>query len=411
MPYGPTPGILRSSRRLDSICGKLVDHRGPLGEQCITIRDGVIEDFTEEPRGDTVVDLRGRDLLVTPALVDIHVHLRGLLLSYKEDEYSGTLKAARSGIGLVADMPNTLPRLDSVEALAWKLESLREKAVTDYMVYAAIPSDPVLVDKLGSNERVAGFKAYPRDYNLEVSLRRISSLGHLLVIHPELPVVEELRGFEDNHSRNTHRGCHWEAAAVDYIREVYDGRLHVTHASCASTVQEARRHGASVDVTPHHLLMHDRCGGCWYRVNPPLRPREEAQALLRLVLEGRVDAFASDHAPHTVAEKSEPLTCPPGIPQLPCWPGRLYRRLVASGALSVEEFLWLASRRPAKLIGRRDVGLLDHGAAAHLTVIDPVEGPGLLTIVWGRIVSRLEGEDLACRLPPGWPYADEPCEL
>jgi len=366
-PAGPRPG-----EALSSVCGPVVDHRGPQGEQCLVVDGGRVAGYAERPRGQRVLDVRGTGLVVAPGIVDMHVHLRGLRLSYKEDERTGTLEAAAGGVVLVVDMPNTVPRLSDPAALAAKLEALAEHSLVDYGVYAGMPREPHRVQAL-ARAPVAGFKVYPEDYTLEESIAAAARSSKLLVVHPELPEAEAPVSVEDPAGRAEARGCHWEAAAPGLLAPLLDGaRAHVTHASCASTVGEARAHGYTVDVAPHHLLYEARPRGppCESRVNPPLRRAPEPSLLLRLLVEGAVDALASDHAPHARWEKSEPLSCLPGYPWLGLWPWALNALLHA--ALGLEGLLELASAGPARVLGvYGDYGLVDVGARASLIVFDP----------------------------------------
>lgn len=372
------------------MCGRVYDPAsGVVGEELrvvVDTRAGVVREL-REPGG--ACGLGGPGAVVLPGLVDMHVHLRGLGLSYKEDEVSGTRAAARGGITLVADMPNTVPRLDTREALLEKLARLRRDSVVEALVYAAVPRSPGRLDELLGVPGVAGVKVYPRDLEerwpaVEEALSRD---GLLVVIHPELPEAE--RGDpEDPWARGGLRGCHWEAAAVELVAGSLGGaRLHVTHASCPSTVESAKRHSASVDVTPHHLFMEaPRRGDCLYRVNPPLRGLEERMGLLKLLLGGVVDAIASDHAPHAPREKNgDPLACPPGIAWLEAWP-HVLSCLVSAGALSWAEYARLASTGPAELLGAERC--LEPGCPASVTVLRPL---------WGRIGAPAESK--AKRIP------------
>jgi dihydroorotase len=357
------------------VCGTLVDPAWPRPvEGCIVYQAGEILETREAPAGDAemLLDLRGsEDAYILPGLVDLHVHLRGLGLSYKEDEATGTRAAAAGGITLVADMPNTVPRLDTPEAVAAKLRALREKSLVEYRVYAAIPRDPGLVEKLATLPGVAGFKIYPGDLEArhESVDRVLGSPGTLVVVHPELPEGAARPCPEDPASCATLRGCHWEEAAVEYLASLSPlARLHITHASCASTIEAAKRHGYTVDTAPHYpIYTAPRRGGCLYRVNPPLRDPPEPALLLRSLLEGRIDTVASDHAPHTPREKAwDPLICPPGIAWLEAWP-RLLACLVASRALGVAEYAALASTGPARILGERRC--LEPGCPSSLTVM------------------------------------------
>jgi dihydroorotase len=356
-----------------ALCGKLFDSRGFLGDGCLLIENGLIVDIKKTVNENIKrYDFRN-ELIIMPAFIDIHVHLRGLKLSYKEDEFTGTRAALQSGILLVLDMPNTLPRLDRPEALRLKIQSLEEKAVTDYGVYAAIPKDLETLVKL-SEEPIAGFKIYPEDLRnrLETVKALKSQKGKVIVVHPEVPEVNNIV-IEDNLSRGLHRGCHLETLAVDYVKELLNGsRIHITHASCPSTVIESKRAGFTVDVTPHHIFYNSKNEGCLWKVNPPLRSEEIRFSLMKLLIDtDLIDALVSDHAPHALSEKVDPLSCMPGFAWLEAWPWLVFR-LVHLGIISLEKFLRLLTVGPARILGLdRKYGLLERGYRANIIVVDP----------------------------------------
>lgn len=349
-----------------SVCGVLADHRGVVGYGCVNVEEGIIRSITKLPRGERVLDYRTGALLL-PGFVDLHVHLRGLQLAYKEDELSGTAAAAASGVTLVVDMPNTVPRLSSPEAVLLKLEALRAASIVDYAVYAGIPDREEDVDKM-LELPIAGFKVYPEDLEMRLEpLRKVLLSGSLVVVHAELPEAEKAE-LCTGRCRDAHRGCHWEVAAVDTIMaQERRARLHVTHASCPDTVELAKRRGATVDVTPHHLLL-DPGEECTLTVNPPLRSAVARMGLLKQLLEGLVDALASDHAPHTSSEKLWPL-CKPGISWLEAWPQLVYC-LVRAGALTLGEYVELVARGPSKILSLEGIyGTLSPGARANIVVV------------------------------------------
>ena len=354
--------------KIDSICGELVDYRGSQGEQCIIMDKGYITSITEEPRGKTL-DYRGTGHIIIPGLIDLHVHLRGLQLQYKGDEATGTLNALKSGITLVVDMPNTKPYLNTREALLLKLEALRENSYTDYGVYAGIPHATSELERI-TELPIAGFKAYPRDLEKTSMLEDILSRGHLLIVHSEDPMSDGIEA-EDLETRASLRNCYIETLGLEYLQGL-EGRIHITHASCPTTIREAKTRGYTVDTTPHHLLLDNKNhDNCLYKVNPPLRDPQTREGILRELLEGRIDALASDHAPHAKWEKADPLACRPGITWLPHWPWIIYRALVAPGLMKLEDFLYMTSRRPAEILGLENYGHIEPGARANLVVLDP----------------------------------------
>jgi dihydroorotase len=309
------------------------------------------------------LDLRGSGSIAIPGVVDMHVHLRGLELSYKEDEASGTLAALSGCVTAVVDMPNTRPPLKTVEALRAKLESLRSNAYVDYGVYAGIPKDVDMVSRLADHP-IAGFKVYPEDLTLpERVLCRVLEVlevkDRLLIVHAEHP---DMLTVDFGFDRGVYRGCVVETAALEEVRRLMarcgsKPRVHITHASCPSTVVKAKSYGFTVDVTPHHLLFDEgnlkylMSRWCESKVNPPLRGFIERSLLWRLLLEGYVDAIASDHAPHASYEKLwlHPSQCSPGFPGLEDWVGVLARIFESLGLLGL--FTELTSTNPSRILG------------------------------------------------------------
>ncbi|MGC9210056.1 MAG: dihydroorotase [Acidilobus sp.] len=353
-----------------SICGRLYDAMGELGEGCLNVDGGLIRSITKDPEGETVYRFYGEGLVVVPGFIDLHVHLRGLELSYKEDEESGTKAAVSSGITLVLDMPNTRPRLSTPDAIMMKLKALSANSYVDYGVYAGVPDDPRSVPDLAKLP-VAGFKVYPEDMGLRgAALQAVMKSGRLVVLHPELPEAERVADGE-NYWRGLARGCWLEGAAVNYLLGFgKPARLHVTHASCPGTLYLSKAFGATTDVTPHHILFDYERAGCTYRVNPPLRDPVTRSLLLKALVEGYVDALASDHAPHSSAEKSSWPHCPAGIPWLGLWPS-LALELVSAGLLQLTRFLELTSLGPARILGIDSwYGLLRPGYRANVVILD-----------------------------------------
>ncbi len=337
------------------------------------------------PSGEHRLDLRGYGSIAVPGVIDIHVHLRGLGQGYKEDEESGTRAAARGGVVVVADMPNTVPPLRTVEALEAKLEALREKSIVDYAVYAGIPEDPGEAARLAA-QPVAGFKVYPEDYGRGESIcsamREAAARGLLVVVHPEDP---ELLWVETGWDRWVARGCAAEKSAVLYMQSLWEGcgrpRIHYTHISCPETLEyvaalsKATRR-VSGDTTPHHLLAWSReprgLDTCYSKVNPPIRGFHSSnklfQVLLREAVDGATLLIASDHAPHADWEKRmHPLLCPPGVPGLDYWPSLILALLAPMGFEGLRLFYTLTHSNPLKaLLGPGTVGSgVERGLAVY----------------------------------------------
>jgi len=368
-------------KKLNGLCATFATPTGTREECHLFAPDGTVRRITATPpRDPRILDLRGTPHIALPGLIDMHVHLRGLRLSYKETVRTGTLAALRGGITLVADMPNTRPRIDTPEAVRLRLMEIRREAAIPVLIIAGIPRSQEHAHKIARTPGVVAFKAYPGDLERERELRWAAETGLPIILHPELPEAEKA-DLEREHlaARSAHRACHLEAAAVGLLRDLLgrDARIHVTHASCPSTVREAGRHNATVDVAPHHLIYDARSppnmDQCLGKVNPPLRAPTERQELLNLLIEGSIDAVASDHAPHAPWEKSEPLACASGIPWLELWPMVLLSLLRGLGLGRALVYLArLTSRGPADILGVPMPGSV--GGPASYTIVSPVPG-------------------------------------
>ena len=396
MPQGCGEGVEWCKTGLGfSVCAdRVYTGSGEYRGSCVAVEKGVVRKITSRPLNRPVLDYRGTESILVPGVIDLHVHLRGLRLSYKEDEETGTRAALHGGVVAVADMPNTVPQLRSRRAVREKLEALGEKSLVDYGVYAGIPPDRRELEGI-LEEPILGFKVYPEDYYspmLCTTMREASRRDLLVIVHPEDP---ESLGLETGWARQFSRPCSAEIAAVNYMagmwRRCGKPRLHFTHVSCPSTVEKIIRvmgPYASLDSTPHHLLEHhvlsknilDTCLG---KVNPPLRGPLESRRLFHRVLDALLQGYpvavASDHAPHAGEEKRlHPLLCPPGISGLDYWPGALLQSLLSAG-LGARYFWLLVSRNPSLILGLSGIGRLAEGVAASFTVFS---GAGRGGVEW-----------------------------
>ncbi len=291
-------------------------------------------------------DLYFPNSIVLPGSIDMHVHVRGMQLSYKETVTTATSEAAYGGVTLVVDMPNTQPYINTHERVVERIREFENYSRTDFGIYSGVTSD-ARVD----NDPIAGYKVFPEDLEKE-ELQWVLSSSKLKVLHPELPM--------SNKVLRESRLMWQEIASLYFVR----GRVHVTHATNLETVRIAKSMGFTVDVTPHHLLLEEK--DCLTKVNPPLRDKTERNKLLRALFEA--DAVASDHAPHSAKEKGMPFElCPPGIAGVSFVTPFLYT-LVKRGVLPLERAVDLVSKNQAKILGVR-AGEIKEGYAANFTVI------------------------------------------
>ena len=349
--------------------------RGRLDTLSIGIdEDGRIAAIKKLLRGDETID--HGDALILPGCVDMHVHMRDPGLTQKDDFPSGTRSAAIGGVTTIADMPNTLPAVTAPGVLREKIAGLRGRAVVDYALYAA----PQSGSALGRFKEAIGFKVYMAESTggMQVDIPTTEDIltaaekdKRRVVVHAEDPqkfTKPRARGLE-GHSMA--RPVEAEVSAIATIARLRgSAAVHVAHVTSV-TALDAVPAGVTSEVTPHHLFLDiSRARDAFGKVNPPLRSREEREALWEAFRAGRLDVIASDHAPHTIDEKQEPFDeAPVGVPGVATsFP--LVMRRTRAGDLPLERVVSAMATRPAEILGI-EKGVIEIGRDADLIAIDP----------------------------------------
>jgi dihydroorotase len=399
--------------------GTVIDQRGPRRAD-VLVEGGRVVDVAAavDDSGAEVLDCS--DCWVVPGLVDLHVHLREPGGEEAETVETGSRAAALGGFTAVVAMPNTDPATDRVEIVERVREAGRRAGLCDVAPAAAITVGRAgrrLVDFAALH--AAGVRLFTDDGNevadaavMRAAFEATATLpGAVLGQHSECQALVE-GGHLHEGLVSARLGLAGRPAVAEEITVSRDlallrttgGRLHVLHASCARTVAlvaTARAEGLAVtmEVTPQHLTLSDEAcasGDATFKVNPPLRPRSDVDALRRGVADGVVDAIATDHAPHPPGAKAAPFAqAPPGMLGLETAVGVVLTDLVAPGLLDPARALALLSWRPAAI-----AGLVDHGRPvapgepANLTVIDPRRS---WTVEGARLASRARNTPFAGR--------------
>jgi len=400
----------------------------------ILIEHGRIQKIARNITEQADEEIPARRLLVLPGLVDGHVHLRDMNLSYKEDFTTGTAAAAAGGFTSVIDMPNSLPPTDSAEHLRERARRASGKILVNAGFHAAALDD---YDEARAMKAAGAFsmKLYlpspiaPLDVNddkvIVQVLNAAKQVSLLLTVHAEdatkLPRIGEIKTFAE--LVRLRRG-NAETSAVRRILRLQRQvgcRVHFCHVSLPSSLSAISIRSSSrlsSEVAPHHTLLSEnhvkRLGWKAWMV-PPLRSRKDARNLFRAMKTGVPTIMATDHAPHTIKEKARPpRKSSPGIPGLETTLP-LMLTMVNKGKLSLGRLVSLLSTNPAKVFDLRSKGRLENGADGDLVLVDlkkrgridpakflskahysPFEGwktQGAVhtTIVNGRVVYR-EGE-------------------
>jgi len=370
----------------------------------LLLRDGTVA-AVEKPgqlgkvQGATVVDATG--LVVAPGLVDIHVHLREPGQSYKETIATGTAAAAAGGFTSVCCMPNTIPVNDTPEITRWMLAPERKAVVSVFPIGAAT------VGSMG--EKLTDYAALRKAGVVGVSDDGKPILGDDIMLQTlvaaaraGLPVIQHAEdtrltgGCSMNAGpvafRLGLRGMTVEAEAriverdIKLIREIVARdkhlrpHLHVAHLSTSralEAVKQARKDGLHVtcEVAPHHFTLTDEAVGDYdthHKMNPPLRAEVDREAMIAGLLDGSIDAIATDHAPHAAHEKQvEFERAANGITGLETALGLTLRLLHRKHGMKLERVIHLLALGPAQVLNLHGRGALAQGAAADVVLFDP----------------------------------------
>ena len=307
---------------------------------------------------------------IFPGFCDVHVHFREPGFSYKETIRSGSLAAAHGGYTAVCTMPNLNPVPDSVENLKLQLDLIEDSACIHVYPYGAITvgeKGEVPADLEGMAADVIGFsddgRGVQSDKMMESAMRRAKALGKMIVAHCEDNSL--LRGgyIHDGEyaKQHGHRGIcsesEWGQIARDLELVKMTGcAYHVCHISTKERVEIIRKAKAEgLDVTcetgPHYLVMDDSDlqEDGRFKMNPPLRSKEDREALIAGIIDGPIDMIATAHAPHSADEKAKGLEKSAfGIVGIETAFPILYTYLVKPGIISLDKLMDLLVTNPRK---------------------------------------------------------------
>ena len=357
----------------------------------VVVRCGKIEQIAPEVEileGDKVVDCSGK--IVVSGLVDLHVHLREPGFEAKETIASGTAAAAHGGFTTVCSMPNLNPAPDTVEHLQQQLDAIERDAVVKVLPYATITRERYgreLVDFAALKSMVAGFSDDGSGVQSGDMMRAamVEAVKTDAIIAAHCEVNELLKGgyIHDGEyaAQHGHKGIcsesEWQQIERDIELASETGcRYHVCHISTKESValiREAKRRGVKItcETGPHYLTMCDmdlKEEGR-FKMNPPIRSAEDRDALVEGLKDGTIDVVATDHAPHTLEEKSRGLAgSAMGVVGLETSFAVIYTKLVREGVISLEKAVEVLSEAPRRIFNLG--GGLYEGEAADIAVFD-----------------------------------------
>ena len=422
--------------------GRVIDPANKIDKIAdVLVEDGRIAAVGENlpSEGAEVFEAEGK--IVSPGLIDMHVHLREPGQEAKEDFGSGSRAAAAGGYTRVATMPNTRPVIDNSALVKAMQKRAEEDAVVHVEIIGAVTKGQQGEEMAEMGDMVqAGAIAFSDDGHFTRSAKvllncydYLRTFDKVIINHEEeTSLVEE--GVMNESHRSAMLGMNGRPTVAEDIAvardvmlaEYADARVHVAHISsgrAVDIVRQAKARGVKVtaEVTPQHLTMTDDLVELFdssTKINPPLREQKDVDAVLAGLLDGTIDCIVTDHSPHAQEEKDrEYMYAPSGFPGLETAVGVLLTDLVHTGKLDIAMMIEKMTAAPARIFGI-NAGSLAEGMPADITVIDPelewtvddkkfytkgshspfvgrrLKGKAVMTFVDGRLVMK-DGEILA----------------
>ncbi|MBC77945.1 MAG: dihydroorotase [Halobacteriovoraceae bacterium] len=389
--------LIQNAKTLGRYLG--LDNKDQLYSVDCLIEKGRVSKLSQTPIEDfkgNIID--GKGMFLSPGLVDPQVHFREPGMEYKEDIESGSKTAARGGFTAVVSMPNTSPTADNPEVVEamWNKQkevglcrvyptgalsfNLKGEEITDFKKLKDAGAVAITDDGKGVQKDEVFLKAMKQAKEFSLPILDHSEDESLSMggsIHKgKISEKYGIKGIDSNsESEHVRRGCAYS--------EQTGAHYHVLHISTKKSIEhvrEAKSKGLNVtaEVSPHHLLLCDedipeREDGTLdanWKMNPPLRSKEDRQACVEALIDGTIDAIATDHAPHAPHEKEAHIEKAPfGIIGLETAFPLIYTKFVKTGKISLGRCIELMSLRAAELFNLPH-GRLEEGELADLALFD-----------------------------------------
>jgi len=375
--------------------GRVIDPSSGLDETLdVLVVDGKIVSVAARIEAPDAPVIDASRLVVAPGFIDMHAHVREPGQEKKEDILSASRAAAKGGFTTICAMPNTNPVNDSRRITEYIIAESRRRAVISILPIAAITkglAGEELTDMAGL--AASGAVAFSDDGRgvqnsrvMKEALERAKKLDALIIDHCEDSNLSR-GGMMNEGPASALLGFPGIPAAAEDVMVSRDvilagaagTRIHIAHLStrgAVDLVRQAKKRDIQVtaEVTPHHVVLSDTAlqrPDPNLKVNPPLRGAEDVKALHEAIQEGVVDAFATDHAPHSPDQKEVGFAQAPfGIDGLETAVSLLLDRLVSRQVISLRRLVDMFSTRPAQILGLHGKGRISPGADADLTILN-----------------------------------------
>jgi dihydroorotase len=383
----------------------LVVYNGKISIQNAYITAGVAVDEgkivkvakkTNLPPASEKIDMQGNFIL--PGLIDVHAHLRDQKQAYEEDFTTGTAAAAAGGITLCADMPNNEPVTMDAKTLEERMQTAADRILTNVAFYSAFPTSPHEISRI-ADQGAVGFKLFmtkqiggidiDSDDVLEKAFKQTQRSKIPVAVHAEDKALLESAQKELMRTGQSGIDAYLKAhsplveeKAVNHILDLVEktrAQVHFCHISSKlglDAVMRGKESGlpVSYEVTAHHLLLSSsdlKRYGTIALCDPPVRGKEDVEALWEALGNGLIDIIASDHAPHLLKEKeAESIwNVKPGFPNLEVIISLILNE-INKNRLTIADLIRLMAEKPAEIFRLKERGRLENGYNADMTIVD-----------------------------------------
>ncbi|MER2076984.1 dihydroorotase [Psychrobacillus psychrotolerans] len=372
---------------------QIVNNEGEFETTAVLVEDGKIAAIGANVTSTVAQQIDGKGLLLSPGFIDVHVHLREPGGEQKETIETGTNAAAKGGYTTICAMPNTRPVPDTAENFSHVLDLVEKNALVRVLPYGSITIRQAGKERtdIKSLKNLGAFALTDDGVGVQAAGTMLEAMEEAAKFN--IPIVAHC---EDNsliYGGVMHKGKRSEELRLKGIPSVSESvhiardillaeaagaHYHVCHVSTKESVRvirDAKKAGIHVtaEVSPHHLILCEDdipSDEAIWKMNPPLRAKEDMMALRAGLVDGTLDFIATDHAPHTEEEKSNGFEKAPfGIVGLETAFPLLYTHFVKPGEWTLQQLLDYLTIKPAKVFGF-EFGKLEVGAPADLVLID-----------------------------------------